>query len=401
MALRFRKSITLAPGIRWNISGSGSTWSFGPPGASIGMGKRGTYLNTGIPGTGLYAQERIGNAPSKPTGSNVVRPSAESSTSVSMTCGISDDGSLSFKDGTGNPMDERLVAVAKKQNRDAIQGLIQAKCDEINGQVEVLGRLHCDTPDCGTPPKFQAPSFDVPPPTPPMPKVPGFFDKLFQSRAERFAAANGSAAAAYEINQQDWMKAKTEFDTKMSERRDLVERLIYTDIASMEKFLEESLQDIAWPRETSVDFEINVGGAAVLLDVDLPELEDMPTKLAAVPSRGLKLSVKEMPAGKVQKLYSDHVHSVAFRLIGEVFAALPAVQWTTISCYSQRRNKATGQLSNEYLISVKAHRSAWESVDFSGLEAIDAAQALSTFDLIRDQLKSGAFKAITPHQCDA
>jgi hypothetical protein len=166
----------------------------------------------------------------------------------------------------------------------------------------------------------------------------------------------------------------------------------------MEQFLEESLQDIAWPRETAVDFDVNDGGASVRLDVDLPELEDMPTKLAAVPSRGLKLSVKEMASGKVQKLYSDHVHSITFRLIGEVFAALPTVQLVVFSGYSQRRSKDTGQLSNEYLVSVMVARADWQQLDFEGLDDIDAASALSRFNLVREQLKSGHFRAITPHQ---
>lgn len=399
MAVRFRKSIKLAPGIRWNISGSGSSWTFGPRGASISVGKRGTYLNTGIPGTGLYARQRIDN-PAVRTASSTTRPSVQPTTSVSMTCGISDDGTLSFTDANGSAVAERLVEVAKKQNREAIQGLIQTKCDEINSQVEVLGRLHHDTPDCRTAPKFQAPPFDLASPTLPRPQVLGFFDKLFKSRAERITAANAASASNYEANRQAWLKTKAEFDTKVAERRDFVESLIYTDIASMERFLEESLQDIAWPRETSIDFEINDGGAAVLLNVDLPELEDMPTKLAAVPSRGLKLSVKEMPASKVQKLYSDHVHSVAFRLVGEVFAALPTAQSVTFSGYSQRRDKGTGQLSDEYLISARCHRTAWESIDFKGLEFVDPAQALSRFELIRDQLRSGVFKAIVQHQHD-
>ncbi|MDM0058898.1 DUF4236 domain-containing protein [Variovorax fucosicus] len=37
MALRFRKSIKLTPGIRWNISGLGSSWTFGPRRASINV----------------------------------------------------------------------------------------------------------------------------------------------------------------------------------------------------------------------------------------------------------------------------------------------------------------------------------------------------------------------------
>ncbi len=393
MALRFRKSIKLAPGVRWNVSGSGSSWSFGPRGASVSVGKRGTYLNTGIPGTGLYARERIGASPPRRAAN-----APATTTTYSLTCGISDDGVLTFKDANGNAVPENLVEVAKKQNREAIQGLIQTQCDQINGQVDVLGRLHCDTPDCSTTPKFMAPLFDSPQPSARAPIKPGFFDKLFKSRSAKIDSDNRKNADAFALQLQIWQQEKADFDARVAERRELVERLIYSDVLSMEKFLEESFQDITWPRETAITFDINDRGATVLLDVDLPELEDMPTKLAAVPSRGLKLSVKEMPAAKVQKLYSDHVHSLMFRLIGEVFAALPSAQRVTCSGYSQRRSQLTGQLSDEYLLSVRATRADWQKIDFKGLEAIDVAQALSMFELVRDQLKSGHFKAITPHQ---
>lgn len=398
MAMRFRKSIKLAPGVRWNFSGSGLSWTLGPKGASIGIGKRGAYLNSGIPGTGIFSRTRLSRDAPRQVTSSSLRPSAPSATTVQMTCGISDDGTLTFTDAAGTPMPEHVVELAKKQNRGAIQSLIQTKCDEINTRVEVLGQLHSDTPDCKVTPKFRAPEFPSRPPSPPIPKVPGLFDRLFNARAARIAEANRMADEAYEASRTSWLKEKAVFDAQVTERRDLVEKRIYANVSAMEQFLEESLQDIAWPRETEVDFDINDEGATVHLDVDLPELEDMPTKLAAVPSRGLKLSVKEMTSSKVQKLYSDHVHSIAFRLVGEVFAALPRTQLATFSGYSQRRSKVTGQLSNEYLISVRVQRSDWEQVDFQGLGAIEAATALVRFDLIRDQLKSGHFKEITPHQ---
>lgn len=60
MALRFRKRIRVAPGVRINLSSKGiSSATIGPRGASVNIGKRGTYLNAGIPGTGIYARERI------------------------------------------------------------------------------------------------------------------------------------------------------------------------------------------------------------------------------------------------------------------------------------------------------------------------------------------------------
>jgi len=57
---RFRKSIKISPGVKLNLSKSGVSGTFGVKGASVNVGKNGTYLNTGIPGTGVYDRKRIG-----------------------------------------------------------------------------------------------------------------------------------------------------------------------------------------------------------------------------------------------------------------------------------------------------------------------------------------------------
>lgn len=60
MGIRFRRRIKLAPGLRLNLSGSGLSLSAGPRGTSMTFGgRRGTYMNTGISGTGLYAREAL------------------------------------------------------------------------------------------------------------------------------------------------------------------------------------------------------------------------------------------------------------------------------------------------------------------------------------------------------
>ena len=395
MSLRFRKSIKLAPSVRLNFSGSGTSWTFGPRGASIGVGSRGTYLNTGIPGTGLFSRTRLtgGDSPGA-LGSSHTSSAPPEGSKVEMTCSLNDDGVMTFKDANGDPVSERIVEIAKKQNREAIQGLIQTKCDQINDQVEVLGRLHLNTPDPKVRPQFLAPTFDEMQPESPVAKVPGFFDKLFSSRKLRIEEENRAAEQSFQESHADWQMKLDEFHRQVIARKNLVEVLIYKDVPAMEKFLEESLHDIAWPRETKVDFDIDDEGRTVRLDVDLPELEDMPNKLAAVPVRGLKLSVKGLAPAKVQKLYGEHIHSLAFRLVGEVFAALPVAQLVEFSGYSQRRNKLTGQMGDEYLLSVRVERQGWESIDFQGLKSIDVNDSLTQFDIQRDQLKNGAFKAI-------
>ena len=57
--MRYRKRISILPGISINLSKSGISTTFGIKGLSVNVGSKGSYLNTGIPGTGLYDRTRI------------------------------------------------------------------------------------------------------------------------------------------------------------------------------------------------------------------------------------------------------------------------------------------------------------------------------------------------------
>lgn len=56
----FRKRVKIAPGVSLNFSKSGVSTTVGPKGARMTFGSKGTYLNTSIPGTGLYSRQKIG-----------------------------------------------------------------------------------------------------------------------------------------------------------------------------------------------------------------------------------------------------------------------------------------------------------------------------------------------------
>ena len=390
MAIRFRKSFKLAPGVRMNLSGSGLSATFGPRGASVSVGKRGVHGNVGLPGTGLSMRQKLSGTQSR------ARLPAPNMVAIPLTVGVGDDGVLFFHDAAGDPIPEHLVATAKKQQGEAIKGLIQRKCDEINAQIEAIGDLHLATPDPAQRPTYVAQEYSEPRPVPPTPKVLGFLDKLFASRRTRIEADNRAAMLHHEQDVSAWDASLTVHREAETKRRRLIEELIYRDPDAMEQHLEQTLQTIDWPRETLVAAEIVDGGRVVFLDVDLPEIEDMPDRTAGVPQRGMKLSVKTMSPTQVRRLYMRHVHAVGFRIIGETFAALPKVDQVVLSGFSQRRDLATGQLGDEYLYSVCVERSDWYRIDFAGLGSIDVVDALSRFDLRRDMTKTGLFKPIAP-----
>ena len=59
MSLKFRKRIRVFPGFTLNLSKSGMSATLGVKDCSVNIGKNGTYLNTGIPGTGLSNRKNV------------------------------------------------------------------------------------------------------------------------------------------------------------------------------------------------------------------------------------------------------------------------------------------------------------------------------------------------------
>lgn len=389
MGLRFRRSVKLAPGIRMNFSGSGLSWTVGPRGASLGVGRRGTYFNSGIPGTGLYSRQRLDG------GRSVPRPASRETVQMSVRISVSDeDGSLAFQDLDGNPLPSNLIAEIKKQHGEAVRGLIAETCAKVNEPIEALSKIHLDTPDPRAP-RYVPASFEEPAPQTPAPKPISFLDRILFRRA-RIEQANAAVAGRYRQEKANWEARKAEFIVRERARELFIEQQVLTDESAMEKHLEATLQDIVWPRETLVSFDIQDGGKTVLLDVDLPEIEHMPNRTAVVPQREWKLAVKPMTATQVQKLYMAHIHGVGVRIIGEVFAALPTVAKVVLSAYSQRANKATGVIADEYLYSVQVTREQWLTINFANWASVDVIEVLAAFDLRRTMTKTGVFKPVEP-----
>jgi hypothetical protein len=63
MGLRFRRRVSLLPGLRLNLSKSGASISVGHKGAWVTVGPRGRRMTVGLPGTGLYWTETAKRPP--------------------------------------------------------------------------------------------------------------------------------------------------------------------------------------------------------------------------------------------------------------------------------------------------------------------------------------------------
>lgn len=439
MAFRFRKSIKIAPGVRLNVGKKGGSFTVGKRGSSVNFGSRGVHSNVGIPGTGLSYRSKIAGSTSKTQSRSSATPSSQSNAvHVKISLALKEDGNVIFQDSEGNSLPDDYVRQAKRQNRVSIINWLQENSDEINGEIESLVNIHLTTPPPDTEITFTPLKFTEQEPTPPSkdfskikPNKPTLkeynfgaqnikflqkqVDKKNEKRQQKFEyqfkkweADKADFEANYIIQYEKYLKnfeqyktRKMNFQQSQVERKKFIEEDRLHDVNAMQSFLEEALQALVWPRETLVSYAIGENGTEVFLDVDLPEIEDMPEQQVRVNKRDLRLTYKDISQTQKRKNYFTHVHAIGFKLIGEVFVALPSITTIVLSAYSQRPSKSTGKTLDEYLYSTKVLREKWESINFQGLELIDLGVCFEEFELRRKSTKTGVFTPIEPFEVGA
>lgn len=395
MGLRFGRSIKLAPGLRMNFSTRGVSLSAGPRGASINVSSRGVYGNVGIPGTGISYRGKLGGGGHSSPGGSYAQGEPPSS---QMTVGISlqDDGTVQFLDSEGNPLPPRIVRQMKEQHGDRMQQWLEERLDHWNRGIEEILNLHLQTPAPDAALPAIAIAFTQPEPQTPVPEALTWWMRWFRKSREAVEQRNREREAEHEIARQQWLNARAEHQRNQEQRLAVRRRSDQGDPDAMQQVLEEVFGNLEWPRETNISFEIPADGRTVALDVDLPEIEDMPRQSASVAARGYKINIKEKSDAQVRREYATHIHAVGFRLVGEVFRALPAADTVLLSAYSQRPNRATAQVDDEYLYSVRVPRSSWSQIDFANLGALDLVACFDRFELRRNMTKTGMFTPVDP-----
>lgn len=348
MGFRFSKRITLLPGVRMNLSKSGASLSVGPRGASVTMGKRGVYGNVGLPGTGLSYRERL-DKPNRPDRA----PAPARPELPNRLMAILDGDEIRFADENEIPIDPSLYPQARRAMKDEIAGLLERNAAARNAEIDQLVAQHHDVPigvqpakpSSGKPQRESYPSQEA------------FMEALMQWRA---AEANAGP-----------------------------------DLTGLENDILVALGELEWPRETNIAIELRE--KRLLLDVDLPEIEDMPAA-RWVPNNGFgSLVSKNVTQKELAALYLGHVSSLILRLIGHSFSVSSGIRSVAVSAYTQR-NSSTGHLNDEYVAVVEIDRNGWNQVDCSQMSAIDPENLLRRFGAKMEVNSRGVLKVQQPFE---
>lgn len=394
MSLRFRRTITLAPGVRLNLGARGASLSVGPRGSSVTIGRRGVYGNVGLPGTGLSYRTRLDGRPNAASAAEENRAAGDHAQDAPVTASIREDGHLHLCGPDGAPFPDDVRAEMIKRNRSALIDMLERRAAELNEWSDRLIRPHVETPaPFDLMDDFVPAPFDLPRPEKPDPAEVGLLSSWFGGQ-ERAEAQYQEELATYRTAIAAWRAAEENHLTEQEAARARHARWQRGDLVAAEEMLEKRLAAISWPRETLIAYQTT--DTEFRADVDLPEIEDMPAETARVLRRDMRVEMRSKGDKERRMDYVTHVHSIAFRIAGEAFSAMPRLQDVLISGYSQRPSRATGRIEDEYLFSVRIDRQRWNRIDFSRLEAIDPSDAMTNFDLRRDMTQTGIFRPISP-----
>lgn len=429
MAFRFRKSFKIAPGVRVNIGKNGlSSMSIGPRGASMSIGSQGKYANIGIPGTGLSFRHRLDDRGNLREEQRLLRVEEkiekaerrqEALSKVSLS--LNENGSINIVNAFSEPLSRADMKLMWEQQEDTILEWLENEMDGINGDIELLENIYQDTSNPNNTLEYKAKEYHEPKPaklvTPAKPEkeqIPplGFFASFFKSKKEdhqqkieeavnqhdaklqKWEQAKQQKISKFEKTLAEWEQNKKEYEIQEKYYEENFFELVDSDINFMETLLEDVFNSLSWPRETIVSYEIDDSRETVWIDVDLPEIEDLPQRVADIAATGRKLNIKDKAKKQLQLEYAKHIHGVAFRLVGSSFSALPKVKDIVISGYSQRLDSSTGKVNDDYLFSYKVNKEGFNRIDFDALELLDPIEALNAFEYRKTMTATGIFKAI-------
>lgn len=355
MGFRFSRRIKLLPGVHLNLGLKSVSLSLGPRGAGVTVGTRGVTGHVGVPGTGLSYRTRLG-APDP-----VRRPAAcpkPPPVSIPEALRIRFDGlDMHLLDEDGTPLAEPVLGAARKAFREPILDALDARAAQLNAAA-VAGDLPTAPP---------VPDDAYPVPKPVKPRDPRDLDPAHPDRA-----AADAAWADYMAALGPWRAAEAEHRRKPANPDATLARI------------EARLAAIAWPRETLISLDAD--GPVLRADVDLPEIEDLPTSQVAVSRTQLVLVAKPLSAAAMRRAYERHICDIAARIVDEAFAAGPTFAMVEVAGYTQR----PGVADDVYVLSANVLRERWTGTEADPVAALAPFRRRSAIDA------GGVVRAVVP-----
>lgn len=452
MGFRFRKSVRIAKGVRLNFSKSGVSATFGGKGFTTSVGRNGTRVNVGIPGTGVSYSKKIGGGSSRGRGSSGGMTASQRNDLMAVQAiadyvgdsgfkfdvNVTEKGEIVFLGPDGGVVeDKHLVSLLKKHpsykasKKTFEQMALEKSREHAEALEEQTGafvdiyrlapaiwpaHLYAKKLDTLKPERYVREQFRKLPPTRESAfaalepraeeEVKAFLPWKRKRQTEEWIEARLDDELARETA--EWQREKDEFercqdDVERARNREFAEAYesakrelelaIAGDGEYVERWIDDWLSTCELPVEMGVDFDYRQEEGKVLVDLDLPEIEDLPTVASTQLASG-KFKEKNKTQKQIKEEYARCVFGLTTVVAATLFNASPKIEHVIVSGYTQRRNKA-GDVSDDYIISVDFVRERMQSLDYA---IANPESTVLEFPNRMNRTVSGLFKAIEPFE---
>lgn len=337
--MRFRKRINICKGVKLNISKSGLSATVGVKGLSLNLGKGGVFLNTSLPGTGLYDRKKLIGADKLPFG----KKKEEKKSAGKQTAARQDVALPSF-------------SLDVEEN-----GEINVINDETGREITAASTLK----------KIRA----------------------TDEYKEEFAEAMDKYREEIEAESESFLNISRCTPPLNGDWEDRAE---YASPVYMEETIEAWLNELDLPVEFELDFEYNEESQCMMVDLDLPEIEDLPDEKTVQLASG-EVKTKAKSQKELKQDYVNCVLGLGVFCASNFFCITPDMERILLSAYTQRRNTKTGDQEDVYIYSVIFERRPFEK---GGYQDDDPEAFIGKFKSRMIKLASGDLKKIEPYTAE-
>ncbi len=381
--MRFRKSVSLMKGVKLNASKSGVSFTVGGKGISLNVGKKGVFLNTSIPGTGLYDRKRIDTLITDKLGIGKKKKTAAKEEKLpDFTMTLNDEGEVVIENEKGNKITSETTLRAIRQTeeyKETYAELMDAYLKQINAATEAFTHIYKLSADVSATGAHKAGEISVPKgqvfeePKPTRESILPALEAEAEKEAERFPFYSRKLKKRQYVQQQmeafyaraldEWEARKAAFE---GENDDLSMSLPASASANealtpdfIEKQIESWLSTLELPVDFSLQYDYDENSGVLWVDLDVPEIEDVPTEKAVEYKSG-QVKAKEKSQKELRQDYVTCVFGLAVFFASYLFCLSPHIGQQVISGYTQRRDDRSGEMTDNYIYSIVFDRDAFE-----------------------------------------
>lgn len=401
--MKFRKRVTLMKGVKMNISKSGVSFTVGGKGLSANIGRDGLYVNGSIPGTGLYERKRI-----------LKFDGLEENIKNKIT-------------GKMNKAKQKEVALPEAAPVVEAPAAPAAPAAAVPVEEEIsfanIMRLAVDVPDADAyDPNAEIEPIEAVQPTPftePAPSLDAIRNwlkaeaeknvkALFGAEKKRREYVDERLELEYQAAYNEWTSRKQIFEAQQAQlAQEENERLqaemeamletmrngLNADAEYVEGQIEEWLGEQELPMDFDVEFEYDKEAGLLMVDLDLPEIEDLPDEKTVQMASG-EVKTKAKSQKELKQDYVNCVLGLGVFCASNFFCITPDMERILLSAYTQRRNTKTGDQEDVYIYSVIFERRPFEK---GGYQDDDPEAFIGKFKSRMIKLASGDLKKIEPY----